>query len=196
MTRLTHFNQSDLLKGVTDPLVRGGICVALCDAWLALIRGHTARTPSERMDQLRITAPSAMSYQRDYLTARDTQGREAARAQVGARLGHRFEERTVVTESIVGKAGIRATMARDLSEFGAAACWTMEMPGVGRHAIAGYRGLLSMMSNVHAASLHIFDPNLGEYVGGLGELDLILQDLFGRIPMYGLVSELNRTRVR
>ncbi len=41
MATLTPFDQSNLLVGVADPRVRDGICVALCDYWLALMKANT-----------------------------------------------------------------------------------------------------------------------------------------------------------
>lgn len=193
MAALTPFSQGHLLKGVSDPVVKGGVCVALCDYWLALMKAHTTRTPRERMTMLRTHAASVIQYQKSYAQRRRTLGRSEARAQMGRQLGHRFEDQTMVLRAFVGMQGVRARMSDDLDQLGAAATWTMAMPGAGRHAIAGFRGLKSVTSNIHIASLHVFDPNVGEYVGTLQELDGILRHLFQQFPEYALVSEVNRT---
>ena len=62
MATLTPFDQSNLLVGVADPRVRDGICVALCDYWLALIKANTTRTPRERITELTRQAGSAIMY--------------------------------------------------------------------------------------------------------------------------------------
>ncbi len=193
MAELAPFNQGQLLTGITDPVLKGGICVALCDHWLALMKAPTTRTPAERMAALRAQSGSAMHYQKSYAEQRVAVGREEARARTGAALGHDFSDQTTVVRVFVGMAGIRDRMARDLANLGDAATWTMALCGAGRHAIAGYRGLTSITSNMHRAALHIFDPNVGEYVGTQQELDGILRDLFRRVPAYELITELSRT---
>ena len=90
MAQLTPFDQGSLLIGVTDPVLRGGICVALCDYWLALFQQNNLTTAPDRMTALRAHAPMAMAYQKTYAQQRATQGREAARAQLGRGLGHQF----------------------------------------------------------------------------------------------------------
>lgn len=193
MATLTKFNQGDLLVGVSDPWVKGGICVALCDHWLALMKDTNSRTPPERMAQLQQYAGRAMTYQKAYGQQRRTKGREEARADMGKQLGHDFADQTTIMRVMVGFDGILARMTKDLGAIGSAVTWTMALPGVGRHAIAGYRGLESLTTNMHRASLHIYDPNVGEYVGTLQELNGILRDLFKRIPEYALINELSRT---
>lgn len=193
MAKLTPFSQGDLLKGISDPAVKGGVCVALCDYWLALMKAPTTRTPRERMTVLRTNAPGIAQYQKSYAQQRQTRGRTDARADMARSLGHDFAEQTLVMRALVGMEGIRRRMSADLDQLGAAATWTMAMPGAGRHAIAGFRGLESLTSNIHRAALHVFDPNIGEYVGTLQELDGILQHLFQQFPEYRLVSEVART---
>lgn len=62
------------------------------------------------------------------------------------------------------------------------------------HDRAGFRGLESLTSNIHIAALHIFDPNVGEYVGTLQELDGVLRHLLQQVPAYALVSDVSRSR--
>lgn len=192
MATLTPFNQGELLVGATDPAVRNGICVALCDMWLHLVRDSTARSPRERIALLRARAEKARQYQAAYAQRREIFGRIEARQQMGRRHGHDFEEQTVVAARFVGEAGMHARMARDLEELGTAVTWTIVVPGWGRHALAGFRGLESISTNVHRASVHIFDPNIGEYVCEPHQIRAVLRDLFRRDPNYARVTEIAR----
>jgi len=192
MATLTPFNQGELLVGVVDPAVRNGICVALCDLWLNLIRDSTARTPRERLAAIRAGAAKARQYQAAYGQRREIFGRVEARQQMGGRLGHDFDEQTVVMARCVGQEGMEARMARDLETFGAAVTWTIVVPGWGRHALAGFRGLESISTNMHRASVHVFDPNIGEYVCESHQIRAVLSDLFQRDPNYARVSEIAR----
>jgi hypothetical protein len=196
MATLTPFDQATLLTGITDPVLRGGICVALSDRWLAFMKESRLRTPQERLAALRAQAGSAMLYQEAYAWLRAAQGREEARTNLGRTVGHEYEHQTTIMRISVGMTGLRERMMADLDELGAAVTWTMVIPGWGRHAIAGFRGLVSIMNNMHKASLHIFDPNVGEYVGELEQLDGILRDLFRRVPEYQGIMELTRTTTR
>ena len=192
MASLTPFDQGTLLAGVSDPAIRNGICVALCDLWLHLIRDSTARSPRERIAAIRARAGQAMQYQRGYGQRRAALGRAEARAQMGRGLGHDFEEQTVVLSRCVGVEGMHARMARDLEELGAAVTWTIDVPGWGRHALAGFRGLSSITNNMHRASVHVFDPNIGEYVCEPQQLRAVLRDLFRRDPNYARATEIAR----
>jgi len=193
MATLTPFDQATLLTGVTDPVLRGGICVALSDRWLAFMKDNTYRNPRERLAALTAQRDAALLYQEAYAFLRDVKGREDARTELGRSVGHEYEHQTTVMRLHIGMKGVRERMMADLGEIGAAVTWTMAIPGLGRHAIAGYRGLVSIMNNMHKASLHIFDPNVGEYVGELAQLDGILRDLFRRVPAYQGIMELTRT---
>jgi hypothetical protein len=192
MATLTPFDQGELLVGVTDPAIRNGICVALCDMWLHLVRDSAARSPRERVAAMRAQAPKARQYQAAYAQRREIFGRVEARQQMGRRHGHDFEELTTVFASCVGVEGMHACMARDLEGFGASATWSIEVPGWGRHALAGFRGLESLSNNVHRASVHIFDPNIGEYVCEPHQIRAVLRDLFKRDPNYARITQISR----
>ena len=192
MATLTPFDQGELLVGVTDPAVRNGICVALCDLWLHIMRDGTTRSPRDRIALMRARASKARQYQAAYAQRRGIFDRVEARQQMGRRLGHDFEEQTVVMARCVGVDGMHDRMARDLEELGAAVTWTVVVPGWGRHALAGFRGLRSITTNMHAASVHIFDPNIGEYVLEPHQIRAALRDLFKRAPNYGLATEIAR----
>ncbi len=191
--RLTPFNQGDLLKGVNHPDLRGGICVALCDHWLALMRDSRARTPEERMDLLKQRSGAAMEYQFFYSGWRQDTGREEARARMGQRLGHSFEGQTRIMRAFVGFDGMVERMERDLAEPGAAVTWTMALPGMGRHAIAGYHSKESITTNIHRFARHLFDPNVGEIVGNPQEMRAMVRELFRLVPDYNCITELDRT---
>ena len=192
MATLTPFDQGELLVGVNDPRVRNGICVALCDMWLHLMRDSAARTPRERIAAIRARASEARHYQRAYSHQREILGRVGARERMGQRLGHDFEEQTMVMSRCVGVEGMHDRMARDLAQFGAAVTWTIDVPGWGRHALAGFRGLTSVTTNLHHASIHIFDPNIGEYVCEPQQIRGVLRDLFRRDTNYTRAASISR----
>jgi hypothetical protein len=193
MAKLARFSQDALLRSVTDPVLRNGVCVALCDHWLEIIRRLPDVPPVNRMRLLTQKMPEVLRYQKTYAGMRGPLGRNEARRQMGAGLGLDFEEQTTIMRRFNGMAGIRAKLAADLGQIGAAATWSMRFSGGGGHAIAGFRGLVSVTGNMHRASLHIFDPNIGEYAGELDELDAILTDLFAKFPLYATVTEVHRT---
>ncbi len=174
-------------------MLRNGVCVALCDHWLNIIKRHPDLPSVNRMRMLAQRIPEALRHQQMYGQLRDAVGRNQARREVGAGLGLNYEEQTTIMRAFVGMAGIRAKLAADLGRIGAAATWSMRFAGGGGHAIAGFRGLASITANMHRASIHIFDPNIGEYTGELTDLDAILSDLFGRFPLYATVNEVHRT---
>jgi hypothetical protein len=193
MFTLAPFSQDVHLRSVKDPVLRNGVCVALCDHWLTIIKRFRDLPPVNRMRMLAQRIPEAFRHQQAYALRRAAVGRDAARREAGARLGLDYEAQTTVMRACVGMVGIRARLAADLGRIGAAATWSMRFAGGGGHAIAGFRGLVPVSGNVHRVSIHVFDPNIGEYAGELGELDAILADLFGRFPLYATVNEVHRT---
>jgi hypothetical protein len=189
---LTPFNQGALLAGVADPQARGGVCVALCDRWLSLMKQANARSPEDRMDSLRKTLQASIGYQKTYGELRAAKDRDAARKHMGKKLGLEFEGLTRVEKRLAGEAGMVARLARDVEAPGASMGWTLAFPA-GRHAIAAVHNVSSISTNIHRFTLHVFDPNLGEYVGTLQELPAIVADMFRRIPDYRLVTAIDRT---
>lgn len=193
MYTLAPFSQEHHLRSVTDPVLRNGVCVALCDHWLTIVKRYPDVPSVNRMRLLTQRLPEALRHQQAYAALRATVGRNEARREVGARLGLDYEEQTTIMRACVGMVGIRAKLASDLGRIGAAATWSMRFTGGGGHAIAGFRGLVSVTGNVHRAVMYIFDPNIGEYVGELSDLDAILTDVFGKFPLYATVNEVHRT---
>jgi hypothetical protein len=193
MFTLSPFSQDAHLHAVKDPVLRNGVCVALCDYWLNIVKRYPDLPSVNRMRMLAQRIPEALRHQKAYGQLRGAVGRNEARRQVGAGLGLNYEEQTTIMRAFVGMAGIRARLATDLDRTGAAATWSLRFAGGGGHAIAGFRGLIRVTGNMHRASVHIFDPNIGEYAGELTDLDAILADLFGKFALYRTVNEVHRT---
>lgn len=193
MSTLTDFSQGTLLRNtVTDPLTRNGICVALCDYWLKLIKTSPSESPADRLLKLRAYFIRAMQHQRLYSGLRSQHGREEARRQVGAQLGLNYSDQTMILRTFVGMGGIKQKLGQDLSRIGAAATWTLRFADGGGHAIAGFCGL-SGQPPIMRHRLHIFDPNIGEYEGTVQELNDMLDHLFRAFPMYATVTGVHRT---
>lgn len=189
MSTLTPFSQSELVAGTTQ---RKGICVALCDLWLRLIKLNPGEDPHGRLGQLRLMIPQALHYQDNYAGLRAIRGRTAARQQVAGNLGLHYVEQTTVSRRQSGMSGIRQKLASDIGYPGAAATWTLEFEGGSRHAVAGFCGI-GGQEPILRLILHLFDPNVGEYRGELRELNSILDDLLGRFPVYHTVKSVCRT---
>ena len=196
MFSLAPFSQSGLLQNEADPQIRQGVCVALCDFWLGNIKQRPADAPADRLSRAAGTFASIVQYQRQYNKTRAQVGPEHARRVMGQQLGHDFHQQTTITRAMMSSAEIRQRLAGDLGTLGAAATWSMRFADGSGHAIAGFRGMLSLMENVHRASLHVFDPNIGEYAGELSDLDTMLRDLLNRFPLYKTVQEIRRTTDR
>jgi len=175
------------------PDVRGGVCVAACNFWLADCRQQASATAAERIRRLKKAWRGIMAHQQQYGVDRGFLGRSLAREVSGRRMGLDFADQTVVMRSAIGMAGIRQRLAADISFPGKAATWTLDFGSGGRHAIAGFCGLTYIRSNVRQFEMHVFDPNIGEYVGTLQELDVILADLLLRFPVYQTVTNVYRT---
>ncbi len=196
MFTLTAFSQSTLLQGETDPDIRNGICVALCDYWLSDVKQRSRDRPEDRLNRLAANYPTIAQYQKQYGQQRALHGPEHARRQMGQQLGHDFRQHTTIMPAMLGAAGIRQRLAADLKGFGTGATWSMRFPDDTGHAIAGYYAMITKGTNINIASLRLFDPNIGEYVGGLHDLDSMLADLLTRFPLYLTVCEIRRTTDR
>ena len=193
MFSLERFSQAVQLRHETDPELRLGVCVALCDHWLKIIKRLPDVPSVNRMRLLAQQMPDVRLHQKQYNFLRDRLGREEARRKVGSPLGLAYEDQTTILRARNGMHGIRAKLGADLGEPAAAATWTLRFPDGNGHAIAGFRGLVSVSRTVHRATVHIFDPNIGEYAGELADLDPILTDLFAKIPDYATITEVSRT---
>ena len=193
MFQLEPFSQSHLLLTETDPDLRGGVCVALCDYWLADIKWRPDDPPRLRLGRLASHDAQIAQYQKQYGQRRQQEEPQDARSAMGQRLGHDYEHHTTILPALIGPNAVRARLAADLRYFGAGATWSMRFAGGGGHAIAGFYGIESLAQNMHRARIHIFDPNIGEYVGELRDVDFVLHDLLNKFPLYQTVSEIRRT---
>jgi hypothetical protein len=189
---LTPFSQADLLVGVTDPDLQAGVCVAACDHWIAAIRRSYAISPEARLNLLRQYRGSVLAYQHRYARQRAVSGPQQARNAQGRQLGHDWDDQTTIMTTLVPMETIRQRLARDLADLGAAAAWTMRFAAGGGHAIAGYHGIASITPTLHEHRYHLFDPNLGEYVGVARDLAGMLDDLFRRVALYRTTTEMRR----
>ncbi len=113
---------------------------------------------------------------------------------MGEQVGIDYDGQTTVTRIHVGRQGMLDKLAADLALPGASATWSMRFQAGGGHALAGTNGLVSITPTMHRMSLHVFDPNVGEYAGTIQDLPSILGDLFQRFPLYLTVTEVHRTR--
>jgi hypothetical protein len=196
MFQLANFSQSALLKNEPDPEIRKGVCVALCDHWLAEIRARGNDPPAQRLARLAGLMPAVIQYQRQYGQQRAQQGPTEARRAMGKQLGHDFREHTTIMPAMVGAAGLRQRLAADLAGFGVGATWSLRFPDGTGHAIAGFYGMFTRLGKIHEPRLFLFDPNIGEYKGELSDLDAMLKDLLTRFPIYQMVVEVRRTTDR
>lgn len=187
---LAGFQQARLLPK-DDP----GVCIALCDLWLDSFLRKPKVDPPDRMTYLMTSIGQARSHQQAYTGLRAQHGPTAARQQQGGTLGLDYDEQTTVTRAGAGRTGMIKRVGEDLRPLGAAATWSMRFDGGGGHAIAGVNRLERITSNIAQSTLHVFDPNVGEYMGTPDLIADILGDLFKRFPIYGSVKEIRRTTV-
>lgn len=195
MITLDRFSQGAILQSLpfSDYLTRNGICVALCDYWLAMIKDQPNESPAARLERLhRQHFAQAMNHQRQYAVVRAQHGREEGRRMVGQQVGLNYHDQTMIMRALIGIRGIREKMAADISRIGAAATWTLRFADGGGHAIAGFCGLSGQQPYMKMR-LHVFDPNIGEYTGELQELDAILNDLLNKFPDYQTITDVHRT---
>jgi hypothetical protein len=193
MIQLTPFSQAALLQAASvEGPASYGVCVAMCDRWIALLRKDRKETPELRLRKLQAALPQIVEYQNEYGDLRAVLGREAARTQMAAGVGIDYEQQTTVLKIFIGMEGIRRRLAEDLKSIGAAATWSMRFQDGGGHAIAGFCNLAGQEPMLRM-QMHVFDPNIGEYVGDFGDLDGILADLFNRFPLYNTTIEVHRT---
>jgi hypothetical protein len=195
MWKLTPFNQGAVLGQVPDAEVRRGVCAALCDMWMNLMRDATARRPEDRMDSLRATISMTIRKQRSYGELVRAKGREAGRKFLGKGLGMEFEELTRIERRFTGKTGMVLQMQEDLKLPGAKMSWSLLFQGGGAHALAGNHYMEAISTNFHRRSVHVFDPNIGEYVGQVQDIPGIVDDMFRRKPGYNRVDTMERRTV-
>jgi hypothetical protein len=177
-----------------SPESQAGVCFGLCLLWLKMMDQSLYRSPEERMKALGRGFKKAISWQLSY--RRLAQQLEVAPAvvEMGRRAGLAMEEQTVVERRLARKTGMVLRIQRDLELPGAGAMWSLQFP-VGAHAIAGRNTFAKVTTNIHVRTIHVFDPNLGEYVGQPHDIPAIVEDMFRRIPAYDAVVTMFRDRV-
>ena len=189
---LTGFHQGNFLNAA-DPETRNGVCVALCDLWLEALFQAPGASPRNRLQALAVDFGRAESHQRRYGKLRKVLGRDDARRHMGARVGIDFDEQTFVDMKLhAGRSGMIQKMSDDLRAPGAAATWSMRFAGGGGHAIAGFNRMEPQPYGFDQ-KIHVFDPNIGEYVGTYGSCAEIVDDLMRKIPLYATTAIFHRT---
>jgi hypothetical protein len=179
---------------MTDPVLAQGVCVAACDFWLRLIKARNEDPPAQRLQELTQRRGEILAYQQQYGTLRGQVGPQAARSAMGQSGGLDFAHQTTIMRTRLNMSEILTILARDLQPLGGAATWSMRFFGGGGHAIAGFHNMVTLAQGVmHQHRYQVFDPNLGEYVGEIRDLEAMLADLFGRFPLYGTTAEVRRT---
>jgi hypothetical protein len=177
-----------------SPESQAGVCFGLCLLWLKMMDESLYRSPRERMRALGRNFKQAVGWQARYTLLARSLGVPLAREAMGRTAGLGFEEQTVVERRLAGKTGMVMRMQRDLEPPGAGAMWSLSFP-IGAHALAGRNTFSAVTTNIHIRTIHVFDPNLGEYVGQPQEIPDIVEDMFRRIPAYGSVKEMSRRSV-
>lgn len=202
MFRLAPFDQGRLLQNrLNVPIeAQNGVCVALCDLWLFLMKSEKYRhlSAEQRMEKLASQQGMdyAINYQQQYSYNRHFLGRETGRNVSAAQLGHSFDpDGTVVMKSPFTSdplSNIKQRLKMDLKTIGSYATWSLRFSGGGGHALAGISNLRSN-GPIHTITVNIFDPNIGEYSGDWIEADQILDDILSHFPsLYGQVFEVKR----
>jgi hypothetical protein len=191
------FQQGQLLRGVTDPDVRGGVCVALCDFWLRSVKTERL-SPSDRLRVLTGRLSQVISHQKQYGLKRQQHGPLGARQLLGQPMGLDYAQQTTIMPAMVGLRGVQEKLGSDLRRPGDAATWSLRWVAKGAdvgHAMAGYSDLVSITSNMHRQQLSIFDPNIGEYVCQVNETNDVFKDIFRLVPDYAGIYEVRRVSV-
>lgn len=192
------FVQAEQLKlHETCDLTERGVCVALCDYWIWLIKNAPDEKPDQRLGRLATNFAAIMGHQRHYGQLRAALGPREARKEVGHSLGTEYDtDKTVMVRLPFNTRAqqmqmFRKRMARDIGFPGSAATWSLRFSRGGGHAIAGFCGLTGRQPLMQMR-LHVFDPNIGEYVGTFPELDGMLDDMLTKFPMYRTVESIRR----
>jgi hypothetical protein len=208
--RLAPFDQSVWLGVMADIAkqqdacapAEHGMCLGLCILWLRQMQDPTRRTPTERMDALRSQLHLAVTLQAKYeaeaLKAAVTASKDAALAaglsKAGGRFGLSFEEQTVVQPARVGMIGMLRRMQQDLEEPNSRVLWGFAgEPGA--HAIAAVNNSGKDQTTTDRGTIHVFDPNNGEYVFQMQELPMVVQDMHRHCPFYARFAVMKRRSV-
>ncbi|MFN6954393.1 MAG: hypothetical protein ACK4PG_06305 [Acetobacteraceae bacterium] len=192
MWQLAAFNQGAVLGQIPDPAVRRGVCAALCDMWINLMQDARARKPEDRMDSLRATISMTIRRQKSYKEQVREKGRQAGREFLSRGFGMEVEEQTRILRRFTGRTGMVLQMQKDLEVPGARVGWSLLFHGGGAHALAGCNEFTMITTNIMRRTVHLFDPNIGEYVGQPQDVPAIVDDMFRRIPGYNRVETMER----
>lgn len=188
-------------QDATGPAERG-MCFGLCILWLRLMQDPTARTPTERMNQLRSTLHLAVMLQAKYeaaaLKEAVTSAKDAALAaglnKAGGLMGLGFTDMPKLDLTRVGKIGMLVRMQHDLQDRDSRVLWGLVGPA-GGHAIAGVNNSGRRQTTMDHQTVHVFDPNNGEFVAQMHELPMVVQDMFKSDPMYDRFTTMKRRSV-
>jgi len=190
MSTLHSFSQGELLdRTTTDPAIRGGVCAAMCAYWLSRMKVDSDNEPEQRLRMLENQIWPIIRLQQQYSRERQQHGRNTAQQILGARQGLIYDtDQTVIAalppdlNAVVGMTNLKKRFKADIGRPGKATAWSLRFVAGGGHAIAGFCNLIPIPSGVRY-QLHIFDPNFGEFIGTLQEIDAMLDNLFRR-PFY------------
>ncbi len=141
--------------------VQNGVCVAVCDYWLALIKNNPEQSAAERLAYITRHFDSVMQHQNVYANLRHAYGRNAAREMVGQAVGLDYDtDKTMILRQFLSMDHIAERIKNDVKFPGDAATWSLRFP-MGGHAIAGFCNIKGS-GNIHQIVVHLFDPNYGE----------------------------------
>jgi hypothetical protein len=196
---LQHFSQSRLIEQYKDlaEAHQGahGVCAMLCIRWLSDIKNDYKVTPKKRLQYISDDFPAIIRGHGNYSNLRKVLSREAALNSIGKNMGLEYDpDGTVILDQNDSMKNIRDNIKRDVAKFGHGAHWSLQFTK-GRHAIAGFCGITSQGSMIHHMALHIFDPNIGEYVCDYSNIDNVLIDLFNKFSLYKTTSNIARATV-
>jgi hypothetical protein len=146
-------------------------------------------TPEQRLQWLEYQIWPIIRQQQQYNRERGQQGRNAAQLNLGARHNLAYDpDQTVIAavppnlNAVAGMTNLKNRFKADIGRPGKATAWSLRFVRGGGHAIAGFCNLTAIPTGLRY-QLHVFDPNIGEYLGTLQEIDAILDNLFRR-PFY------------
>lgn len=163
--------------------VQNGVCVAICDYWLALIKNKPGQSAAERMAYITQNFNAVMYHQNSYLNLRQSHGRNQARKMVGGSIGLDYDmDKTMIMRRFMTMDHIAERIKNDVKVPGDAATWSLRFP-MGGHAIAGFCNIVGQ-DNIHRIVVHIFDPNYGECQTTTGNVVKAVKNLLQANDMY------------
>lgn len=163
--------------------VQNGVCVAVCDYWLALIKSNPTQSAADRLAYITHNFNAVMAHQNTYQQFRGALGREQARERVGRDAGLAYDtNKTMIMRRFMSMDHIVDRIRNDVMQPGDAATWSLRFP-MGGHAIAGFCNIESQ-GNIHKFMVHIFDPNYGECQTDFGDASRAIKSLLHANDMY------------